>query len=214
MKKEALATISQVVAEFPKNSEYAFLKGRLEAHYQDNEAAVADFQKAISLDPNNLRAYEDLGQAQEALGATDEARQTYEAGVARNRTLNSPSDRPPLRLGELLMKSGDLDRAENLFEEALRHRPRSGWAHYDMAQLDIRRNRRDEAISEYRAAVVDDPALRQAWLALGREYTRLGQKAQAEKCLAIFKKLEAEEKQSHLPASSPAAQPSASGKTP
>ena len=45
-------------------------------------------------------------------------------------------------------------------------------------------------LAEYRAAVVDTPTLRQAWLALGREYTRQGQKAEADKCLAIFRQLE------------------------
>src|SRR5579875_2634390 len=214
MKKEALATISKLVTEFPKNSEYAYLKGRLEIHYQNDEAAIANFQRAISIDPNNVRAYVDLGQAQEALGQPEEARKNYERAVARNRTSQSPSDTPPLRLGELLMKADELDAAEKLFNEALRYRPRSGWAHYDLAQLDTKREKRSDAIAEYRAAVVNDPTLRQAWLALGREYTRTGQKAEAEKCLAIFKKLEADEKQSHSSVLTPAAQVSPSGKTP
>ena len=48
-------------------------------------------------------------------------------------------------------------------------------------------------MNEYKAAVVDQPRLRQAWLALGRQFTKEGNKAQADRSLAIFKKLEEED---------------------
>jgi tetratricopeptide (TPR) repeat protein len=189
--REALGTISGLVKEFPLNSEYGLVLGQFDAEDKHLEEAVADFQNVLQMDPGLLRAYENLGQVQEDLGRTDDARKTYEAGVAKNRRNGARWERLPIDLGVLLLKAGDLDQAQNLFSEALQYNPRAGWAHYFMGQIDQKRDRRQDAITEYTAAVTDVPDLRQAWLALGREYTRAGQKEQAEKCLAIFRNLEA-----------------------
>jgi predicted Zn-dependent protease len=59
-----------------------------------------------------------------------------------------------------------------------------------MGQLFHQQNRNDEAIAEYKAAVVADPRLRQAWLALGRDLKLQGNEAEADRALAIFKRLE------------------------
>jgi predicted Zn-dependent protease len=59
-----------------------------------------------------------------------------------------------------------------------------------MGQLFHKQDRNDDAIAEYKAAVVADPRLRQAWLALGRDFKRQGNEAESARALAIFKKLE------------------------
>lgn len=187
----ARAGLQKLIAEFPKNAQYVYLLGRLDVQNKREEDAVADFRKALDLNPNMIRAYEDLGQAQETLGLTDEARKTYQAGAARNRLQPVKWEWSPLDLGVLLLKDGDLDQAEKLFNEALQYNPRSGWAHYYLGQLYVKKEgMRAESVSQYKEAVVHAPTLRQAWLALGREYTRQGRKAEAAKCLAIFKQLE------------------------
>lgn len=191
--REARDAMVKLTEDFPKDAEYQYLLGRFDALDRHFEGAVTDLQKALQLDPKLLKAYEDLGRAQEDLGLTAEARKTYEAGVAHNRQDGARLDWPPVDLGTLLLKAGELKEAEKLFREALSYQPRSGWAHYYLAQIDERRNQRAEAIAEYNAAVAAVPNLRQAWLALGRAYTRAGQKEQAERCLAIFKQLEAKE---------------------
>jgi superkiller protein 3 len=180
----------RLTRDFPGNAQYEYLLGRFSAQNQHLEDAAVDFRKAIELDPNLMRAYEELGQAQENLGLTDEARQTYEKAATRNRLQPTPWEWSPLDLGVVLLKNGELDGAEKLFQEALQYNRRFGWAHYYLGQLHEKQGRRPESLAEYRAAVVDTPTLRQAWLALGREYTRQGQKAEADKCLAIFRQLE------------------------
>jgi tetratricopeptide (TPR) repeat protein len=192
-RREARDAMVKLTQDFPKDPQYEYLLGRFDSLDRHFEAAIADLQKALQLDPKLLKAYEDLGRAQEALGLIADARKTYEAGVARNRQDGARSDWPAIDLGSMLLKAGELEEAEKLFREALSYQPRSGMAHYYLAQIDERRNRREEAIAEYNAAVAAVPNLRQAWLALGREYTRAGQKEQAERCLAMFQQLEAKE---------------------
>ena len=45
------------------------------------EEAVAEFEAALSLDPNYTVAYFQMGQALEKLGRPEEARQTYQRGI-------------------------------------------------------------------------------------------------------------------------------------
>ena len=97
-------------------------------------------------------------------------------------------------LGVAALKANEYDEAEKLFRESLEYRPRFAWGHYYMGQLFQKKERHDEAIAEYKEAVVDDPRLRQAWLALGREFARQGDKVQADRAIAIFKKLEEQQK--------------------
>lgn len=62
-----------------------------------------------------------------------------------------------------------------------------------MGQLLQKRGENAKAMNEYKEAVVDQPRLRHAWPALGRQFTKEGNKSQADSAIEIFKKLEAEE---------------------
>lgn len=177
----------------PKNAEYPFLLGRIDSNAKHPEDAAKEFKKAIEVDPTNVRAYESLGQTQENLGLADEATKTYATGAARNRINKTHWEWSPIDLGVVMLKADKLDDAEKLFREALQYNPRAGWAHYYMAQLLQKRGKETDAMNEYKAAVVDQPRLRQAWLALGRQFTKDGNKAQADRALEIFKQLEAED---------------------
>lgn len=190
---QARAEFQKLIKANPKNSEYPFLLGRIDANGKHVEDAVAEFRKAIELDPNMVKAYEDLGRAQENMGLVDDAKKTYETGAQRNRTNKVHWEWSPLDLGVLLLKDEKLDEAEKLFREALKYNPRFGTAHYYMGQLFLKRGKETDAMNEFKTAVVDQPRLRQAWLALGRQFTKEGNKAQADRALEIFKRLEAEE---------------------
>jgi tetratricopeptide (TPR) repeat protein len=176
----------------PKNAEYAYLLGRLDSNSRHPEDAAAEFKKAIELDPTMVRAYQELGQAQENLGMVDEARKTYAAGALHNRANKMHWEWSPIDLGVILLKADELDEAEKLFREALQYNPHSGWAHYYMGQLLQKRGKEADSIVEYKAAVLYVPTLRQAWLALGRHFTREGNQAEADRALEIFKRLEAD----------------------
>jgi tetratricopeptide (TPR) repeat protein len=83
----------------PTNARYPYLLGRMDVNSQRMEEAADDFAKAIRIDPNFVRAYEELGQTQESLGLMDEARKTYETGAEVNRRQSVPWEWSPLDLG-------------------------------------------------------------------------------------------------------------------
>jgi superkiller protein 3 len=190
---QARAELKKLMTLDPKNAEYPYLLGRIETNAKRIEAAAAAFTKAIQLDSNMVKAYEELGRAQESLDLPDEAKKTYEAGAQHNRANNVQWEWSPLDLGAMLLKADELDGAEKLFQEALRYNRRFAWGHYYLGQVLQKRSKEEEAMTEYKTAVIDDPQLRQAWLALARQFTRQGNKAQADRALGIFKQLETED---------------------
>lgn len=187
---QSLAEFLKLAKLAPSNAQYLYLLGRMDRVNQHIEEAADDFTRAIRIDPNFVRAYEELGQAQEELGRVDEARRTYETGAAVNRRLSVRWEWSPLDLGVVLLNANEFAGAEKLFREALQYNPRFAWGHYYMGQLFHKQGRDGEAMDEYKEAVVDDPRLRQAWLALGRDLKRQGNDVEADRALAIFKKLE------------------------
>lgn len=191
--EQAHAELLKLEKLAPANAQYPFLLGRMDAKNQHLEAAADNFAKAIRLDPNLVRAYQELGQIQEELGHAEEARKTYEAGATINRKLPAPWEWSPLDLGVVFLKANDLPEAEKLFSESLQYKPRFGWGHYYLGQVFQKQGKDAEAVAEYKEAVVDEPRLRQAWLALGREFKRQGNDAESDRALAIFKKLEEQE---------------------
>ena len=190
---QSRAELVKLTKASPKNGQYYYLLGRVDRQNQHLEDAIADFRKAIELDQGYMRTYEELGQCQESLGLTEDARKTYELAAFRNRYQRVHWAWSPLDYGVFLLKTNDMGQAEKLIRESLQYNPRFGWAHYYMGQLLQKQGKDKEAIGEYQEAVVDDPKHRQAWLALGREYTRLGRKPEAAKALAMFQKLNSQE---------------------
>jgi len=177
----------------PKNAQYFYLLGRIDRQGKNVDQAVVSYKRAILLDPNLLRAYQELGQCQEELGQLDQARKTYETSAAVNRGLPKQWEWPPVDLGALLLKADEVDKAEALFRESLRYNGRFSWGHYYLGRILQQKGKDADAAAEYREAIVAQPSHRQAWLALGRAYTKLGNKEQADRALAMFKKLEDQE---------------------
>ena len=192
--QEGRAELLRLVKGAPDNPEYHYLLGRIERQNQQLEEAAGEFQKSIQLNAEALETYEYLGQTQEDLGLLDEARKTYAEAVRRNRLRPRPAETPPFNLGLLLIKQGDNERALKSIEEALRYNPRSGRSHYQLGSILQKQGKDAEAVAEYQLAVVHDPKLRPAWLALGREYTRMGKTEDAARALAIFQKLEEQQR--------------------
>jgi tetratricopeptide (TPR) repeat protein len=190
---QARIELLKLIKTDARNAEYYFLLGRIDANGSHPEDAAKEYAKAVELDPTMVRAYENLGQVQENLNLPDEARKTYEQGVLRNRANKVHWEWSPLDLAVFQLKANDLDAADKLLREALQYNPRFGWAHYHMGQLFQKQGKEAEAMTEYKEAVIDDPRLRQAWLALGRQFTRQGNKVQADRALEIFKQLEAQD---------------------
>ena len=86
------------------------------------QAALAEFQKAVSLDPNYAQVYSDMAGPYECLGDNDKAIQSYEKAIALNPKLKDSyyylallyKQRNEIARAKQLVKQGDLLPAEPL----------------------------------------------------------------------------------------------------
>jgi len=181
--------LEKLAASDPLNSLYPYWVGRIEYDAMNFEAAVSRFQKALSLRPSFMKAYDNLGLCYEALGRYDEAIGIYQRAVLVNRSERLPSPWPPLNLGTLLVKLGRLDDAKPLLEESLQDSPRFPRAQYQMGLLLHKEKKDEEALHELLEAARNDPSFPEPHYLLGQIYTRRGEESKAESEWRIFQKL-------------------------
>lgn len=173
----------------PRSALYPYWLGRLDYDDMQFPAALAKFKKTLELDPNLMKAHDNLGLCYEALGQYDEAIQTYQEATRLNRVGGANSPWPPLNFGTLLVKLGKLEQAEPYLKESLRYDPKFARAHYQLGILLEKQRRDSEAVQELNQAATLDPSYPEPHYALGRIYQRKGDTKNAETALNTFQKL-------------------------
>ncbi len=163
----------------------------------DHESAVALFEKALEVNPDNAEAHTLLGglltdlrrtaAAREHLeralalrpddpsvhynlGNTLAAEQRYDEAIAswRRAVELDPKDRKALNnMGALLLRTGRTNEAEAAFRRAIEVDPDYAEGHHNLANILSRTGRRPEAVTHWRQAVAIDPRLVDAQQNLG-----------------------------------------------
>jgi Tfp pilus assembly protein PilF len=175
------------------NPLYVYWQGRIDYEGMQFKAAASDFNRALTLDPEFMKAYDNLGLALEALGDFDGALKNYHQATELNRRQSPPSPWPPLNQGACLIKLGKLAEAESSLRESLHYDSRFPMAHYQLGRLLEKENKNGEALQELRQAAANDPEYPDPHYAMGEIYQRTGDTQQAEIEWGIFQKL----KQAH-----------------
>ncbi len=181
--------LGRLASTDPSNPIYTYWLGRLD--YDDGQyaSAVERLRQVADRDPDFVRAFDNLGLCYEALNRPDEAIASYRRALALNRRSSSGSPWPPLNLGVLLRTRGELEEAEALFREALRHDGDFAPGHYQLGTLLEQTGRVKEAESALSRAAAADAAYAEPHYALARIYRRQGRAAEADQALATFQRL-------------------------
>ena len=158
----------------PRNALYPYWLSRLDYDDHQYSAAIVKLQKALELNPNFIRAYDNLGLCHEAVGKYEEAIQSYQEAIRlnRERRLNSPW--PPLNLGALMVKLGRLDEAGLYLRESLSFDAKIAKVHYQLGVLFEKQRKDDDAIEELNQAISLDSTYPEPHYTLGRIYQRKG----------------------------------------
>ena len=173
----------------PRNPLYLYWLARLDYDAQQFPAAVDKLTKVIEMDPNFMKAYDNLGLCYEALGKFDDAEKTYRQAVLLNRKAVPGSPWPPDNLGAMLMRHEQFADAEQYLRESLRVDPNFPQAHYHLGLLLEKQNKDAEAIHELERAGEIDATYAQPHYALGRIYRRKQETGKADTEFALFQKL-------------------------
>lgn len=188
----ARAEFDKLAQSDPRNPNYIYWQGRSDYDSMRLRAAVSEYQRVLALDPNYMKAYDNLGLTDEALGDLDAAIKNYHQATELNRAQQAPSPWPPLNLGALLIKLGKFDEAERSLRESLRYDGRFPTAHYELGRLLEKEKKDDEALQELRLAALYDPEYPEPHYAMGQIYQRTGKKDQAASEWKTFQKLKQE----------------------
>lgn len=187
--------LEKLASSEPENPNYPYWLGRLDYDAQQFGLAVARFKKALQLDPQYMKGYDNLALCYEAMGQYDDAVQTYQDALRLNRQSPSPSPWPPLNLGALLVKLQRLEEARVALEESLRTDPRFPKAHYQLGVLFEKEKKDDEAIRELNLATTYDPAYPDPYYILSRIHNRRGEDSKAKEARENFQKLKQKRRQ-------------------
>ena len=165
----------------------------------DRDGAIAQYKKVLEISPRMPGVHFELGEAllqsSKTLRERGEAEEAFKAELAIN-----PHDISTIcRLGDLYLSSGgtDLDAAYKSYSRALQLQPNFANAQLGMGKVLIRMGKHQEALVHLREAARLDPVSSTSHYLLAQSYRRLGQTAEADKELALFKDLEASRNKIH-----------------
>src|SRR5437879_169124 len=155
--------------------------------------AVTEYQAAIRLAPTQSGLHEELGSEYRNLGRTQEAEEAYigELEIDPNNVLAK------YKLGVLNVEKGDVAKGKELIEAALKEKPGLLHSDYNLGRAEMLLGNAAAAaqlLERATSAPGSDPeVIKQAWYQLGIVYRRLHRMEDAQKAMATFQRLKAEE---------------------
>lgn len=181
--------LEKLATEFSQRALYHYWLGRIAYDAQQYNEAIAKFEKAIALEPEMMRAYDNLGLCYDYLGKADDAIRYFRLAVDLNRRQPKSLAWPPLNLAITLISKNELKEAEALLREALRYDARLPQAHYQLGQLLEKAKRYKEAAESLEQAAQLDPNYPEPHYTLSRVYQKLGERQKAKNSVEAFQRL-------------------------
>ena len=154
------------------------LASAMQSAGQPESEVVAQYRRAIELQPNYINAYTRLSLVAIQHGRWDEAQQLVE------QTIQFEPNNPALykNLGAIFERQGRLEEARALFKETIRRRPNYADGHHELAWLAQRENRLDEAQAEFQAVLKSEPWDFSTMCELGLLFGQKGMLKEARQC--------------------------------
>ena len=177
----------------PKSWRVRQLLAEANASAERHMDAIAEYEAAIKLAPNQPRLHEDLGTQYRLAGKTQEAEQAY----LKELEIDPQNITAQYKLGVLAIEKGDAARGKSLIETALRVRPDLQHSDYNLGRAEMLLGNDAAAAQHFEratsAAGSDPDVVEQSWYQLGIVYRRLHRIDEAQKAMAAFQKLKDEE---------------------
>lgn len=150
--------------------------------------AIAEYQAAIKLAPNEPRLHEDLGTEYRLAGKADEAEQAY----LEELKIDPDNVTAQYKLGVLVTEKGDPARGKSLIEASLRVRPDLRNADYNLGRAEMLLGNDAAAVEDFGRATKggsDPDIVEQSWYQLGTVLRRMHRNQEAQQAFAEFQKL-------------------------
>ncbi len=170
---EVLQPLLQVPGK--TTAESYLLQGNIYQKQRQFDKALAEYGKALALQPNNPLIYHNMGLAYYYQQNAALAEEYFKKALAHKPALADSSS----MLGQIYVQKKDDQRARYYFENALRINPQLKDAQFNLAAIHHRQGDYDRAIEAYQAVVNMDPQHAPAHYNLGTLYMERGGHKQA-----------------------------------
>ncbi len=186
---EAITYLKKLIENKPDNVEFMLYLGSIYEEIGDFQNAEKIFTKGIDIDPQNTRLYYRLGVVYDKWGKQDESLEKMRMVIKLD-----PKDARALNyLGYTMAELGhDLNEAERLIKEALKHKPDDGYITDSLGWIYYKKKLYKEAVDVLKKAVYlvpDDPIILEH---LGDAYIKINEKDSA---LELYQKSLEQKKQ-------------------
>lgn len=184
----AVIRLQEAVKEFPNSPRLWLALGVAQlAHRERSAEARGSFTRALELDPKSVAALAYLGTTYSEQGQYVEAIKHYERAI----TLGPGSAVPFYLAADAMLNLPEFDagQAEKYLRRSIEIDPSFASAHMALARLHARAERWAEAAAGFERVVSLTPDSAEARYQLGRAYGRLKRNADAQRELAVFRKL-------------------------
>jgi len=183
---QTLSRLGQVAPESPQMHQ---ILAQAMASQDDFQGAIAQYRRALEIDPHLPGAHFEIGQLTLANSSTEPSRQIAEKEFQAALSAN-PGDAESLyMLGEIEWLRSQPQEALAFYNQALAVRPAFVDAHIAAGKALITLGRTDEALKQLLEAVRLDPQSEVAHYRLSEAYRKLGRTQDAERELATFRTL-------------------------
>jgi tetratricopeptide (TPR) repeat protein len=177
--QEGVALLEQAIHVDPDNTEANYQLGALADKAKRRAEAVKRFEKVLSINPNDARAWDYVALNAEMLGEVDRVQEAYKKGESVNRPGRHFDAFLDYNFGRFLMKRNDLPEAKAHLDRAVQNTPNVRAVWYERAKVSLlMKNYRDARDSAERAANLRDSAGvildLQIYALLAQIYSRLG----------------------------------------
>ena len=190
---QSISTFVTLLDRHPDDEEGAYMLGRI--YYQEGrvDQAIGQFQRALKLNPKSYKVWDNLGLCWEANGDYEKATKHFLKAIQLVETDHPEYDWAYANLADLLMKTGDVERAFAAASKAAKRNPGSARNFYLGAKALNKLEKTELCVNWLQRAIALDPNYSEPQFLLAHVYSRLGQMDKAEEARKRFLELKAKE---------------------
>jgi tetratricopeptide (TPR) repeat protein len=179
----------QAIAMDPFSPAPHYFLARLLYSQKRYDEAIQESKNAFSLDPDFVRAYENLGLCYEGKRQMDEAKRWFKEAIRVDAGNAHKTEWPSLDLATMLIRENKLDEAKPYLEQAVAINPGNAQTRQQLGLLKERQGDDKGALDEFLAAIQADSEMDSAYYQAARISRKLGDNEQAAQLLAKFQKI-------------------------
>ena len=187
----AIDTFIGLLDRHPENESAAYMLGRI--YYQEDniDQAIGQFERVLRLNAYSYKAYDNLGLCYEAKGDNDKATRYLLTAIKLVEKNDPDYDTVYADLAELLLKTGDTQKAFDAASIAANRNSMSARNFYLGGKALDQLGKTKLALNWLQRSAALDPNYPQPLYLLSRIYHKLGEKQKAEKAQKKFIELQA-----------------------